>query len=213
MPTTPDPTSTAPASLSAVTLEQTTVVGDATIAGAVVLTSNAGSNGVVVALSSNNAAVSVPASVTVPAGSARQPFTARTFAPSANSNVTLTVSYAGVAKTVDVLVQAVATPPTPHSITGNWAGRFTCSSPAPCAGGFVDFQLSVVQGVSATGSCALSDGRSGTFALSSATTWNSNPIDLQGGCITGNLDVEYHPADDTLRGFWKADYGGVLTRR
>jgi hypothetical protein len=157
--------------------------------------------------------------VTIGAGAASQAFTVTTFTPSVNRTVTITASYAGVVKTVDLLVQIVAGPPAPgpsnpSSLTGRWTGRFTCAVPA-CAGAFAfnDIQLDVTQGVGGSGTCNYSDGRSGPLTLSGATNWNSNPINLQGGCVTGSLDVIYDPSLDTLRGWFKADYTGSLRRQ
>jgi hypothetical protein len=211
-PTTPEPTAPAPAAaaaLSAITLGQASIAGNGAVSATVSLTAAAATDGASVTLSSNNAAASVPASVTVPAGATNQTFTVTTFTPSVNRTVTITASYAGVVKSAELIVQAVAAPPpSSPSLTGGWAGRLTFGS------AFVDFRLDIIHGVSVTGTCALSDGRTGTFSFNaSASRWNADPINLQGGCITGGLDVDYDPRSDTLKGWWKADYAGSLSRR
>lgn len=83
------------ASLSALTLSQTRVVGGTPVTGTVTLTSAAGSGGVVVTLSSDNpTAATVPASVTVPAGTTSANFPVTTN-PVQNSQSTNIIGTAG----------------------------------------------------------------------------------------------------------------------
>ncbi|HEV3468848.1 MAG TPA: hypothetical protein VG148_05975 [Pyrinomonadaceae bacterium] len=106
----PTPTPTpAPAALSSVALSPTSVVGGNSSQGTVRLTAAAPSGGAVVALSSSNAAAAVPASVTVPAGSASATFTVTTRAVTANTTATITASYNGVTRSAALTVTPAQT--------------------------------------------------------------------------------------------------------
>jgi hypothetical protein len=101
-------TTTTPASLSAVSVSPTSVVGGTAAQGTLTLTGGAPSGGAVVTLSSaNTSLVSVPASVTVPAGSSSATFGVNTSAVTANTDVTITATYGGVTRTTTLTV----TPP------------------------------------------------------------------------------------------------------
>jgi hypothetical protein len=113
-PSTP-PTPT-PASLSAVTLTPTSIVGGSTLQGKVTLTSGAPSGGALVNLSSANPSVaSVPASVTVAAGASSVTFAITTSAVSVNTNVVITATYAGVSRTTTLTVTPASSTPPPSS--------------------------------------------------------------------------------------------------
>jgi hypothetical protein len=95
----------APASLSAVAVSPSTVVGGNSSTGTVTLTSAAPSGGALVSLSSSNTAVAtVPASVTIAAGAASATFAATTPMVAANTPVTLTAAYSGVSRTTTLTV-------------------------------------------------------------------------------------------------------------
>lgn len=93
-------------SLSALSLSPTSVTGGGTSQGTVTLTGAAPSGGSVVALSSSNtAAATVPASVTVPAGSTSRTFTVSTQAVSSSTSATITATL-GVTRTATLAVNA-----------------------------------------------------------------------------------------------------------
>jgi hypothetical protein len=95
----------APASLSAVAVSPSTVVGGNTSTGTVTLTSAAPSGGALVSLSSSNTAVAtVPASVTIAAGATSATFAATTPSVAANTPVTITSAYSGVSRTTTLTV-------------------------------------------------------------------------------------------------------------
>ena len=105
-----------PASLSAVSVSPTSVVGGNKATGTVTLTSAAPSGGAVVTLSSANASVAaVPVSVTVAAGASNVTFTVTTSAVTANSSVVITATYAGVSRTTTLTVTPASTTPPPSS--------------------------------------------------------------------------------------------------
>jgi subtilisin family serine protease len=99
-----------PPALSALTLQASTFASGTTYSSnRVTLTGPAPSGGVAVTLTNPDAAaLTVPASVTVPAGASEQTFTITAGYPSTVATVTLTASHAGVSRTATVTVQPVA---------------------------------------------------------------------------------------------------------
>lgn len=91
-----------PAAFSAISLSPTSVVGGKPSTGTVTLTGPAGSSTVIVNLSSNNAAVKVPASVTVPAGSSSKTFPITTSAVTKNTAVTITGKWNTLTKSTTI---------------------------------------------------------------------------------------------------------------
>ncbi len=119
---------TTPASLSAVSVSPTSVVGGTTSQGTVRLTSGAPSGGAVVTLSSaNTSVVPVPASVTVAAGASSATFNVNTSAVTANTSVTITATYAGVSRTTTLTVTPASTTslPAPSLISPAADARFS----------------------------------------------------------------------------------------
>ena len=112
--------------LSAVSLNPTTVVGGTASTGTVTLSAAAPSGGAVVSLSDNSSSASTPASVTVPAGSTSSTFTVSTTSVTASTTATISAVYAGVTRTAALTVNPTgsSTPSAP-----------TLSSPANGATG------------------------------------------------------------------------------
>src|SRR6185436_198804 len=105
-------TTTTPASLSAVSVSPSSVVGGNTAQGTITLTAGAPSGGAVVTLSSaNTAVVSVPASVTVAAGASSATFGVETSGVASNTGVTITATYGGVSRTTTLTVTPASTSP------------------------------------------------------------------------------------------------------
>jgi hypothetical protein len=105
-------TSTTP-TLSSLALSPTSVTGGASSTGTVTLTAPAPAGGTAVSLTSSNAAVAVPTSVTVPAGQAGASFTASTSTVSAQTSVTVTATAAAVVRTATLTVN----PASPGTLT------------------------------------------------------------------------------------------------
>jgi hypothetical protein len=100
------------ASFASLALSPTTVAGGTTSTATVTLTSAAPSGGASVALaSSNTAAASVPAQVTVPDGATRVTFGVTSKTVTATNSVTISASYGGVTRTA-VLTISASTPST-----------------------------------------------------------------------------------------------------
>ena len=92
--------------LSSFSCGQSSITGSASDTCTVTLNAAAGSSGLAVSLASNNSAVSIPASVTVPAGAISAGFTAAITAVTTVQNATLTASAGGVSKTVALQLNA-----------------------------------------------------------------------------------------------------------
>lgn len=94
----------AAASLSAVSVSPTSVVGGSAAQGTITLTGGAPSGGALVRLSSANPAAAVPASVTVAAGAVTATFGVSTSAVTANTSISITATYGGVSRTTTLTV-------------------------------------------------------------------------------------------------------------
>jgi hypothetical protein len=128
-------------SASSVTLNPTAVTGGSqSSTGTVTLSGPAPAPGAQVTLSSNNAAASVPSSVTISAGSTSGSFTISTSPVASSTVATIFASYDGVTPSASLSV----TPPTVSSLTLNPStvvggaqsstGTVTLSGPAPAGG-------------------------------------------------------------------------------
>jgi len=111
------PTQATP-TLSSLTLNPTSVTGGAqSSTGTVTLSGPALTGGAQVLLSSDNAAASVPANVTVAAGASSANFTVTTIAVTASTPVNISASYAGVTKTASLAVTPIGTPAGTYTLT------------------------------------------------------------------------------------------------
>jgi len=127
-------------SASSVTLNPTSVAGGNSSTGTVTLSGPAPAAGAQVTLSSNNAAASVPSSMTISAGSTSGSFTIGTRPVASSTVATIFASYDGVTPSASLSV----TPPTVSSLTLNpptvvggaqsSTGTVTLSGPAPAGG-------------------------------------------------------------------------------
>ena len=105
-----------PASLSAVSVSPSSVVGGSTAQGTITLTSGAPTGGALVSLSSANPAVAaVPSSVTVSAGASSVTFNVTTSAVTVNTSVGITATYNGVSRTTTLTVTPASTTPPPST--------------------------------------------------------------------------------------------------
>ena len=93
-------------SLSAVSLNPTTVVGGTSSTGTVTLTAAAPSGGTVVSLSDNSTSASTPASVTVPAGTTSATFTVATFSVPGNQAATVTAALGAATRSATLTITA-----------------------------------------------------------------------------------------------------------
>jgi hypothetical protein len=138
-----------PAVASALTLNQSAVVGGTTAQGTIILQAPAPSGGVSVALTSNNSVINIPSSVTVPAGATSASFPITTSAvststpaqiqadPGTNYSATLWVDPSPMASPLSVMLN-------PTSVYGGTAsqGTVTLSTAAPSGGTVVKLSSS-----------------------------------------------------------------------
>ena len=126
--------------LSALTLTPASVPGGCkTSTGKVTLTGKAAAGGVLVTLTNNNPAATVPASVTVPAGANSASFTINTAEVTANQTGTVTATRGGISKSSTLTVRPVgllslALSPNPVVGPGQVTGTVTLECPAPSGG-------------------------------------------------------------------------------
>ena len=159
--------------LSAVSLNPSTVVGGSSSTGTVTLSAAAPAGGAAVSLSDNSNAAATPASVTVPAGATTATFTVTTTSVTASTSATVSAVFAGVTRTAVLTVNPAAPPPGQGATltvtaTGRSGERVT-SSPAG---------ISVAVGTS--GSASFTTGTSITL---SAT--NGRDVVWSGACSSG----------------------------
>jgi hypothetical protein len=174
------PSSTASISLSALTLNPTSVAGGNSSTGTVTLSGPAPAGGALVTLSSNNTTVArVPASVIVAAGATSATFTVATSAVSVSTTVTISGSYAGAVRSASLAVNPASPPaPTLTSLTLNPAsvvgglqssrGTVTLSAPAPAGG--VQVTLSSSNGAASVPSSVfiLAGASNGSFTVNTS---------------------------------------------
>ncbi len=136
----------APATLSALSLNPTSVTGGNSSTGTVTLSGAAPAGGAIVTLSSNNTtAARVPSSVTVAAGATSASFTVSTSAVTASTVVTIAASFGGATRSASLTVAPASPPPitlsslslNPTSVVGGTqssTGTVTLSGAAPAGG-------------------------------------------------------------------------------
>jgi len=125
--------------LASLAVTPASVTGGLTATGTATLSAAAPAGGAQVSLSSNNPAVTVPASVTVAAGATSATFSVTTIAVAAPASVTLTGAFGGASRTASLTVMPAvlsSLSTSPASITGGSAasGTVTLSGPAPAGG-------------------------------------------------------------------------------
>ncbi len=123
-------------SLQSVTASPSSVSGGSPTSAFVLLSGAPESDAVVALSSSNPAVVSIPASVTVAAGTTARGFTVNTTSVSVDTTATISATFNGVTRTATVTVTAAAPPPPPAqtaaltvSVSGR-SGQTVTSSPA-----------------------------------------------------------------------------------
>jgi hypothetical protein len=163
-------TTPAPAALSAVSVNPTSVAGGSSSQGRVTLTAAAPSGGFVVSLSDNSAAATTPASVTVAQGATSATFTITTTSVSTSTPVTITASAAGVTRTATLTVTAASGSTATLTVTATGrSGERVVSSPA-----------GINVSVGSTGSASFAVGTSITLSVS-----NGRDAIWSGACSSG----------------------------
>jgi len=180
----------APASLSSISLNPTSVTGGNPSTGTVTLSGPAPTGGAQVVLSSSNTAVAtVPSSVTVPAGTTSASFTVSTSAVAASTTVAISASYAGATASASLTVTPAPTAPTLSSLTLNpttvvggvqsSTGTVTLSGPALSGGAQVALFSSNSAVASVPSSVTVPAGAtSTTFTVSTGAVTTSTTVTI-----------------------------------
>jgi hypothetical protein len=185
--------------VASLAMNPTTIPGGMTSTGSVVLNGPAPAGGAMVTLSSSNtAAATVPASITIAAGATTGSFTASTTAVTANTAVTFSASYGGSTKTAVATVMPLLSSVTlnPNSVTGVAAvtGTITLTAPAP-AGGSVVTLASSNSAATVPASVAVPAGvKTATFTVNTQTVAANTAVtitaSLNGATRTAALTVK-----------------------
>jgi hypothetical protein len=206
---TPAPPPIGPASLS---VSPATVEGGNPVTGTVFLSGSAPAGGLVVSLSSSNtAAATVPATMTVHGGLSSGTFPVSTLAGPTTRTTTITASANGVSRTADLTVtpSAAASLSTvavnPASVTGGTSsqGTVTLTSAAPAGGFAVSLSSSNTAAAMVPASVSVAQGAtSATFAITTSAVTASTPVTITasaGGVTrTATLTVNPQPQTATL---------------
>jgi hypothetical protein len=182
---TPPPPPIGPASLS---VSPATVEGGNPVTGTVFLSGSAPADGLVVSLSSSNtAAATVPATMTVHGGLSSGTFPVSTLAGPMTRTTTITASANGVSRTADLTVtpSAAAALSTlsvnPTSVTGGTSsqGTVTLTSAAPAGGFVVSLSSSNAAAATVPASVSVAQGAtSTTFAITTSAVTSSTPVTI-----------------------------------
>ncbi len=197
------------AAVQSVSLNPTSVTGGNSSTGTVTLSQNAGANGTVVSLSSDNGAATVPAQVTIASGSSSGTFQVSTQSVTSNTTANISASITGGSSASAALT---ITPPAitvskvslnPASVTGGSGstGTVTLSSAAGASGAVVT--LSSNNGAANVPSQVTvpSGSLSATFSVTtstvSSTTTASISASINGSNASANLTIQA-PAAPTV---------------
>lgn len=179
-----NPVGTAPA-LGGVAVAPASVTGGSGATGSVSLTGPAPAAGLVVALSSNQAAVTVPASVAVPAGSSTASFAITTTAVTTSTVATVHASYLGVSKSATLTVQLDAAPTLsslalqPMRVVGGGTatGTVTLAAAAPAGGSVVALASSNIALATVPASVTVAAGaRTASFPITTTATRRNRSV-------------------------------------
>lgn len=159
-----------PPELTNLTLNPTSVVGGTNSTGTVSISGPAPSTGIVVKLSSNIGAATVPASIIIPSGKVSATFIVKTLAVGSNTQATISASLNGSSLTATLTIKAPVLSTitvSPSTVTGGKTatGTVTISSPAPLGG--LSIQIgSDQQAASVPGSVTIPSGKASvTFTV------------------------------------------------
>ena len=184
------PSQTSPISFS-LTLNPTSVNGGSTSTGEIVLSSPAPNSGTVFTLSSSNTSIAtVPASVTIAAGSTMAAFQVSTKTSASTTTVTISASNSGVTQTASLTVTP-APPPggatltslsfNPNPVAGGSpsTGSVTLDRPAPSGGALVSLSSSNTAVVSVPPSVTIPAGATGaSFTANTSIVTTSTPVTI-----------------------------------
>jgi hypothetical protein len=181
---------TAAPALSTVTVSPASVVGGSSSSGTATLTAAAPSGGALVTLTSSQTGVAtVPASVTIPAGSTSATFAVATSVVTTSTTVTLSGTYAGATRSASLVVtskpQLNGLSLSPASVVGGNSSQatVTLSAAAPAGGAVVS--LSSSSGVATVPASVTIPSGSTSATFSMATQSVSTPTQVT---VSGTYD-------------------------
>ena len=177
--------------LTSVGLNPPSVLSGSSSQGTVTLFSGAPTGGAVVTLTSSNTAVAtVPASITIAAGSTTGTFSVATAGVSVATNVTITASYGGATQTatltVSPLLASVSVSPATVVAGVSSMGTVTLAAAAPAGGISVTLSSSNSTVASVPASVTVAAGNSsGTFTVTTNTVTTTTAVTLSASYGSG----------------------------
>ena len=195
---------TQPVSLSSAACSPSSLVTPGTSLCTVTLNAPAPAGGAMVALSSNQTSLTVPASVSVPAGSTSGTFTASAATVGTNQTATITATLSGNSVTAILTLEPPAAPPvtaaslacSPSSLVtpGTSLCTATLSAPAPAGGAAVALSSNQTSLTVPASVSVPAGSTSGTFTASAATVGTNQTATitatLSGNSVTAILTLE-----------------------
>ena len=176
-----------PDSVQSLTLSPGTVMGGSPSTATVVLSHPAGTSGVLVNLSSNNPAATMPGSVTVAAGQTTATFTVTTIPVGSQTAVTITASFAGTSQSATLTINpasvaSIALNPTSVLGGGHSTGTVTLNGLAPSSGAMVSLSSNNSAATVASSVLVPAGQSSATFTVTTSSVSNQTSA-----VITGSL--------------------------
>jgi len=192
--------------VTGLTLSPTTVAGGLTSTGTVTIGGNAATGGYAIALTSNSAAATVPATVTIPAGATSATFSISSNPVATTANATITAAF-GTSRTATLKVTApvvtgISLNPTSVVCGTSSTGTVTLGSPAATGGTQVTLTSSKAPAVSVPASVTVAAGAtSASFTVSTVVgsgTTSSISASAGGQSASATLTVTPLPIKVTL---------------
>ena len=188
-------------------LTPATVTGVANLTGTVGLIAHAPAGGVLITLSSDNAAITVPPNVTIPAGAPGASFTASSATVAAVTTAHVTASYSSNygpgPRVVTVTVEPAPAPSvaslslSPTTVVGGSSstGTVTLTGPAPAGGVSVSLQSSNAVATVPASVTVPAGATSATFTVSTTTVQATAPatISASAGGVTQTATLTVNP--------------------
>lgn len=189
-----------PPALYSLKLSAASVAGGNAVTGTVTLSSAAPAAGLVVTLSDNIAATTVPATVTVPAGAKTKTFNITTVRVAANQSGTVKATFAGLSKTAALTVRApllssVAVNPAAVFGGKNVIGTVTLDGAAPTGGIVVTLSDNIAAATTPTQVTVPAGAKTKTFTIttSAVTASQRGLVTAKAGAVTKTVALTVDP--------------------
>ncbi len=189
-----------PPALYSLKLSAASVAGGNAVTGTVTLNAVAPASGLVVTLSDNIAATSVPATVTVPAGEKTKTFNITTVRVAANQSGTVTTTFGGVSRTAALTVRPpvlLSVAVNPAAVYGgkNVIGTVTLDGAAPTGGTIVTLSDNLAAATTPTQITVAAGAKTKTFTITttSVTASQRGLITAKTGAVTKTAVLTVDP--------------------